>query len=1270
MYDSTGSFFGGSSTNRYFVTITTTDTYYLRHDPSTGDEGDYTITATDITDDFTDNISTTGVLDAVNETVVSAGLQESGDEDWFLLTRETGVNYYITIESNDIDQGQLRIDLFSETGSGLSGSSNTGQFGFISSADGDLFVQVESISGVTGDYTIKAEIITDDLVNNPLTTGQLVLDGPAVASRVEFNQDADWFSLDVEDGKIYRVTVESDDFISTDSSLRVFDVNSNSVGPSSFTNELRFIANINTGGTETQFIQHQGDSGIFGDYTIQVEELIDEAGNDITSTAILPTDGTPVSGEFQYAGDLDVFRFEADAGTDYFVTTTLVNSAVGTAAGLTRNPDFAVLDSAGNTLQSSFNGATFEFTAPSDGVYYLRLSDGNFGTYEFNVVEVPRLEIIGTDGNDFLQGNTNDDTIDGLAGADVIVGEAGDDVLSGGNGNDTIIGGEGNDQILGGNEQDSLVGGLGNDSISGGAGNDTIIGGAGDDVIEGDGELSATASNSVIVPSTQQTLAVSLSVPTASQIGEATITGIISRAELTASNFNIAYIIDISGSVNNTFQGVETVGDLNSDGRANTLLDGEILAFDALNQSLIDAGLGNTNVTLIAFDSSSSAVFTGNANDDFNANGSPDVVDALRSLNDGGSTNFEAALQDAISYFDTQFSGENQIFFISDGFPNSSTSFLDEVTTLIDPAGIDASIRAIGLGSGSSLADLDLLDDGVANNSAEQVLEPSALTAGLTDSPVTASEIDRVEISVNGVIVQTLLAADLSVTPFGLQYSVDLSTLSVTEDDIVEARLVASDPAMTDVAASIVIPNAPGAGDDTINAGSGNDRVEGGLGNDVIFGENGNDFLDGGQGNDSISGGAGEDSLSGAEGDDVLTGGRDDDILDGGFGHDRLNGGTGRDIINGGAGDDIIIGGAGQDNINGGSGADTLSYANSGDRVIINLASGFANGGHATGDVYENIENLFGSAFDDRLTGDNGDNVIDGFNGDDILRGLDGVNVLNGGNGDDVFIGGDGADTHNGGGGFADTIDYSGSTSGVQARLGGSQVFDGGFATGDSFSGIEDLIGSDFNDILVGNIRANSLVGNAGNDFLNGDRGTDVLLGGDGNDTLIGGFGRDTIDGGDGIDQARYANANSRAVVDLEAGTGSAGHSFGDTLINIENLFGSRFNDVFTGDAGANELNGWIGADRLNGGEGNDVLIGGAGNDRFIFSDNWDDDIITDFEDGGDLLDFREVTGVSAITDLTIVNNANGDAVVSLGGDSITLIGIDAADLTAADFLF
>ena len=138
---------------------------------------------------------------------------------------------------------------------------------------------------------------------------------------------------------------------------------------------------------------------------------------------------------------------------------------------------------------------------------------------------------------------------------------------------------------------------------------------------------------------------------------------------------------------------------------------------------------------------------------------------------------------------------------------------------------------------------------------------------------------------------------------------------------------------------------------------------------------------------------------------------------------------------------------------------DTASYSNSNAAVTVSLATGQALGGHAEGDVLVSIENLFGSSFADVLSGDSNDNVINGFLGNDTLSGGDGgSNTLLGGTGNDTFLGGDGNDFFNGGTGNADTIDYSASSEGVTAQLGGAQTFAGGDAAGDSSFGIEDLI--------------------------------------------------------------------------------------------------------------------------------------------------------------------------------------------------------------------
>jgi Ca2+-binding RTX toxin-like protein len=119
---------------------------------------------------------------------------------------------------------------------------------------------------------------------------------------------------------------------------------------------------------------------------------------------------------------------------------------------------------------------------------------------------------------------------------------------------------------------------------------------------------------------------------------------------------------------------------------------------------------------------------------------------------------------------------------------------------------------------------------------------------------------------------------------------------------------------------------------------------------------------------------------------------------------------------------------------------------------------------------------------------------------------------------------------------------------------------------------------------------------------LDGGTGNDSLDGGAGNDTLIGGAGADKLAGGDGIDTADYSASPTAVTVNLTTGVGTGGDAQGDSLTTIENLTGSKFDDVLTGDAGANKLDGGAGNDVLTGGAGADVLIGGDGIDRVDYS--------------------------------------------------------------------
>ncbi|MEF2074010.1 calcium-binding protein [Consotaella aegiceratis] len=402
------------------------------------------------------------------------------------------------------------------------------------------------------------------------------------------------------------------------------------------------------------------------------------------------------------------------------------------------------------------------------------------------------------------------------------------------------------------------------------------------------------------------------------------------------------------------------------------------------------------------------------------------------------------------------------------------------------------------------------------------------------------------------------------------------------------------------------------------------------------------------------------ENLIGSNFNDVLGGDAGGNVLQGLNGNDVLAGRGGNDVLLGGAGNDVLNGGTGADRLDGGAGLDTASYAGATAAVTADLLVTSNNTGDAVGDIYISVENLIGTGFSDVLLGDAGGNVLQGLNGNDVLAGRGGNDVLLGGDGNDVLNGGVGADRLDGGAGL-DTASYAGSTIGLTADFLASSS-NTGEAAGDVYVAVENLIGSNFNDVLGGDAGGNVLQGLNGNDVLAGRGGNDVLLGGAGNDVLNGGTGADRLDGGAGLDTASYAGATAGVTADFLASSSNTGEAAGDVYVAVENLIGTGFSDVLLGDAGGNVLQGLNGNDVLAGRGGNDVLLGGAGND-ILFGG-----IGADTLNGGagsDIFTFQAIgeSTVAAATRDTIQDFVRGQDVINLSA-------IDANTGAAGDQAF
>jgi Ca2+-binding RTX toxin-like protein len=445
-------------------------------------------------------------------------------------------------------------------------------------------------------------------------------------------------------------------------------------------------------------------------------------------------------------------------------------------------------------------------------------------------------------------------------------------------------------------------------------------------------------------------------------------------------------------------------------------------------------------------------------------------------------------------------------------------------------------------------------------------------------------------------------------------------------------------------------------------------------------------------------------------------------ILRGGAGHDTLTGGAGPDDVGGGDGDDTIDSGLGRDLVVGDSGYNTLTFASRTGPVRIDKRDDIAYDADGIADVILNLTELVGTPFDDEIVGGHQAEVLVGLGGSDYLCGglgvdtvdyssstapvqvtLDGLDAIDTSGADpplgstdpDLAIqlvpepgqNGDAlrqrylrarhdcrqSDPNNpqGGpvpGGWRDCTPDDG-------------VLDENDCVGED---VENIIGSDFDDILVGNnvdpldgrgprvepLGANLIEGRGGNDVMDGRGGPDVYDGGDGVDVVTyGGLTtrldprvfssrttgvNATIDGAPndgGVEDRNRAVLSDSIDTDVET---IIGGDAGDTIRGgpgAETLLGGLGNDVIDGEGGGDRIDGGGGNDSLAGGDDGDTVTGGEGDD------------FMDGERGRD--DVRGEAGNDTIAggDDLVANGSGADALLSGGEGDDTL---DYTDATTA----
>ncbi|MBY0483566.1 calcium-binding protein [Nitrosomonas sp.] len=329
----------------------------------------------------------------------------------------------------------------------------------------------------------------------------------------------------------------------------------------------------------------------------------------------------------------------------------------------------------------------------------------------------------------------------------------------------------------------------------------------------------------------------------------------------------------------------------------------------------------------------------------------------------------------------------------------------------------------------------------------------------------------------------------------------------------------------------------------------------------------------------------------------------------------------------------MLVGTAVNDILAGTVSNDTVTYAYTTAPITVSLAIATQQNTIGAGlDTLTNIDNLMDSDYNDSLSGNGKNNVLDGGAGNDSLNGAGGADTMIGGLGNDTF-----------------TVNHAGDVVIEYLNEGTDKI--NSSVTYTLSVNVENLT-------LTGALAINGTGNNLANS-LTGNTAINVLTGGAGNDTLNGGAGADSLIGGLGDDIYTVDNAGDGITENLSEGTDKINSNVTYTLsANVENLTltgalaingtGNDLTNSLTGNAAINVLNGGAGNDTLNGGAGADGLVGGLGNDTYTV-DNAGDGITENLSEGTDKVNSSVTYTISAnvenltLTGATAINGTGND---------------------------
>ena len=820
--------------------------------------------------------------------------------------------------------------------------------------------------------------------------------------------------------------------------------------------------------------------------------------------------------------------------------------------------------------------------------------------------------------------------------ADRVTGDANGNMINGYGGNDSIDGGAGNDWLIGQAGDDLLIGGAGGDLFTGGSGNDTINGGEGPDTVQYSysGYSGAESPSTGIKINLQTGIAIDSWGGTDTLIDIEHVNGSILDDQITGNSFDN----QLNGDAGNDTLYGASGNDLLVGSSGNDNLDGG----DGVDTARFDATFASTRITK-------------NADGSYTIVSASDGTDTLKNIEYAQFSDQTVALTGGALYNWSTLTNNQQIAF------NPSTDKLSFDSTTISAASLSLSwvsntSTSFSYGGKSITLQTDvkaltstnvtfangsllIIGDDTNNPLRGSAQADYIFALGGDDGLDGGGGNDFIDGGANGQFGDSISFSGATV---GVNVNL---TLGLAEDgqggvDTIQnlEHIIGTQYSDTLIGNSST---------NWFTPGSGNDYVDGGSNTDVVFYEDATaavnvNLITGIASGQSI----GTDTLFSIE---AVHGSKFSDVIQLGNSGGYVFARGGNDTITGGNGDDNIIPGSGNDVINGGNGRDHVDYGDDGNDVLgaptsgvnVNLLTGISIDNWGGTDSLLSIEDIDGSSFGDKITGDGDDNKLSGNAGDDTLDGGSGNDWIIGGAGndsafggagDDWIIGGSGNDSIDGGSG-QNTAGYNlgrvktSDISGVSLVKGAGQTWT--LSSGGSNWLAISQQSPTSNTLTITDLRSSSQIAIDGEVF-----GTDIL-----NNIQTVGFDASYLDSSNNSQGFRAFNI-------ILSGTGS---SLALTLAN-KTIIGTPGNDILTGTSGDDTIMGLGGADTISSGAGNDQIDeignlvgsridGGAGADQLTVHTNGLDVLLDTNVTGIERFNINAPTSTS-VQKVTITNSA------------------------------